>query len=67
MEGVEFMCVQGVKGLKDVGVLQGVRAMAARVYDGETWYILPCRKTLATLRCELKTRPGLALGPLGAP
>ena len=29
--------------------------------------ILPWAETLVTLRCKLKSRPGLALGPLGAP
>ena len=29
--------------------------------------LLPCVKTLVTLRCKLKRGPGLALGPLGAP
>ena len=29
--------------------------------------ILPCSKTLVTLRCGLKSRSGLALEPLGAP
>ena len=37
--GVEFICVQGVQGLRGAGVLQGVRAMAARVYAGEDWYV----------------------------
>ena len=27
----------------------------------------PCAKTLVTLRCKLRSRSGLALGPLGAP
>ena len=30
-------------------------------------YILPCIIKLVTLLCKLKSRPGLALGPLGAP
>ena len=38
--GVEFLRVQGVQGLRGAGVLQGVRAMAARVYAGEEWYVL---------------------------
>ena len=29
--GVEYICVQGVEGLRDAGVLSGVRAMVARV------------------------------------
>ena len=29
--------------------------------------VLPWVIKLVTLRCELETRPGLALGPLGAP
>ena len=37
--GVEFVRVQGVQGLRGAGVLQGVRAMAARVYAGEEWYV----------------------------
>ena len=37
--GVEFIRVQGVQGLRGAGVLQGVRAMAARVYAGEEWYV----------------------------
>jgi len=37
--GVEFLRVQGVQGLRGAGVLQGVRAMAARVYAGEEWYV----------------------------
>ena len=37
--GVEFLRVQGVQGLRGEGVLQGVRAMAARVYAGEDWYV----------------------------
>ena len=39
MTGVEFLRVQGVQGLRGEGVLQGVRAMAARVYAGEDWYV----------------------------
>ena len=39
VSGVEFVCVRGVQGLKGAGVLQGVRAMAARVYAGEEWYV----------------------------
>ena len=38
-----------------------------RQRDRERVGLLPCLKTLVTLRCELKTRPGLALGPLEAP
>ena len=30
--GIEYICVQGVEGLRDAGVLSGVRAMVARVY-----------------------------------
>ena len=37
--GVEYICVQGVEGLRDAGVLSGVRAMVARVYGGEEWYV----------------------------
>ena len=37
--GVEFVRAQGVQGLKEAGVLQGVRAMSARVYAGEDWYV----------------------------
>ena len=37
--GVEFVRAQGVQGLKEAGVLQGVRAMSARVYAGEEWYV----------------------------
>ena len=37
--GVEYVCVQGVEGLRDAGVLSGVRAMVARVYGGEEWYV----------------------------
>jgi len=36
--GVEYVCVKGVKGLREAGVLAGVRAMVARVYGGEEWY-----------------------------
>ena len=42
VSGVEFICVQGVQGLRGAGVLQGVRAMAARVYAGEDWYSKDC-------------------------
>ena len=31
------------------------------------YYALPWARTLVTLRCKLKSRSGLALGPLGAP
>ena len=31
--GVEYVCVQGVDGLRDAGVLSGMRAMVARVYS----------------------------------
>ena len=31
------------------------------------YILLPCYKSVVTSRCELKTRPGLALGPLGSP
>ena len=37
--GVEYICVQGVEGLRDAGVLSGVRAMVARVYGGEEWHV----------------------------
>ena len=37
--GVEYMCVRGVKGLREAGVLAGVRAMMARVYGSEKWYV----------------------------
>ena len=33
----------------------------------QAWAILPCAITLVTLRCELISRPRLALWPLGAP
>ena len=39
MSGVEFVRVQGIQGLRGAGILQGVRAMAARVYAGEEWYV----------------------------
>ena len=39
VSGVEFVRVQGVQGLRGAGILQGVRAMAARVYAGEEWYV----------------------------
>ena len=39
VSGVEFVRVQGIQGLRGAGVLQGVRAMAARVYAGEDWYV----------------------------
>ena len=38
-QGVEYVRVKGVKGLKEAGVLKGVRAMVARVYGGEGWYV----------------------------
>ena len=37
--GVEYVRVTGVRGLKEAGVLKGVRAMVARVYGGEGWYV----------------------------
>ena len=37
--GVEYVCVKGVQGLREAGVLAGVRAMVARVYGGEEWYV----------------------------
>ena len=37
--GVEYVCVRGVRGLREAGVLAGVRAMMARVYGGEEWYV----------------------------
>ena len=37
--GVEYVRVKGVKGLREAGVLKGVRAMVARVYGGEGWYV----------------------------
>ena len=39
MTGVEFLRVQGVQGLRGAGVLQGVRAVAGRVYAGGEWYV----------------------------
>ena len=37
--GVEYVWAAGVEGLRDAGVLQGVRAMVARVYGGEEWFV----------------------------
>ena len=37
--GVEYVGVTGVRGLKEAGLLKGVRAMMARVYGGEEWYV----------------------------
>ena len=37
--GVEYICVKGVRGLREAGVLEGVRAMMARIYGGEEWYV----------------------------
>ena len=37
--GVEYVRAVGVRGLRDAGVLLGVRAMVARVYGGEEWFV----------------------------
>ena len=37
--GVEYIRATGVQGLREAGVLKGVRAMAARVFGGEGWYV----------------------------
>ena len=37
--GVEYIQVTGVQGLREAGVLKGVRAMAARIFGGEGWYV----------------------------
>ena len=37
--GIEYVRVKGVQGLREAGVLAGVRAMVARVYGSEAWYI----------------------------
>ena len=37
--GVEYVRATGVRGLRDAGLLKGVRAMMARVYGGEEWYV----------------------------
>ena len=39
--GIEYIRVhvQGVEGLRDAGVLSGVRVMVARVYGGEEWHV----------------------------
>ena len=37
--GVEYVRATGVQGLREAGVLKGVRAMAARVFGGEGWYV----------------------------
>ena len=37
--GVEYVSVTGVRGLREAGLLKGVRAMMARVYGGEEWYV----------------------------
>ena len=37
--GIEYICVQGVEGMREAGVLNGVRAMVARVYGGEEWHV----------------------------
>ena len=34
--GIEYMCARGVQGLREAGVLKGVRAMVARVHGGKT-------------------------------
>ena len=39
VSGVEYVCVKGVRGLREAGMLEGVRAMMARVYGGEEWYV----------------------------
>ena len=37
--GIEYVRVKGVQGLREAGVLAGVRAMVARVYGSEAWYV----------------------------
>ena len=37
--GIEYVRVKGVQGLREAGALAGVRAMVARVYGSEAWYI----------------------------
>ena len=37
--GIEYVCVRGVQGLRRAGVLEGARAMMARIYGGEEWYV----------------------------
>ena len=37
--GVEYVRAVGVRGLRNAGVLQGVRAMVARVHRGEEWFV----------------------------
>ena len=37
--GVEYVRVTGVRGLQEAGLLKGARAMMARVYGGEEWYV----------------------------
>ena len=37
--GVEYVWAIGVEGLRGAGVLKGVRAMVARVYGGEEWFV----------------------------
>ena len=37
--GVECVRATGVRGLREAGLLKGVRAMMARVYGGEDWYV----------------------------
>ena len=37
--GVEYVRATGVRGLREAGLLKGVRAMMARVYGGEEWYV----------------------------
>ena len=37
--GIEYIRVRGVQGLSEAGLLKGVRAMMARIYGGEEWYV----------------------------
>ena len=37
--GVEYVRATGARGLREAGLLKGVRAMMARVYGGEDWYV----------------------------
>lgn len=37
--GIEYICVQGVEGMREAGVLNGVRAMVVRIYGGEEWHV----------------------------
>ena len=49
MTGVEYVRVRGVQGLSEAGVLKGVRAMVARIYGGEEWYISEGRNRVECL------------------